>query len=74
MKFGVPHAEFRRHAQNYEDDAVREWVADILIESSELNYRAVQTKVRHLQRVFPFLVLEVLFFLAASAYLLVGKL
>ena len=74
MSFGVPQDHLRKHAQTYEEAALREWVADLLVMSSEHNYGVIQTKIKHLQTVFPFLVLEVLFFLAASAYLLFNKL
>ena len=74
VKFGVPHTELRQHAQTYGEEAVKECIADLLVKSSEHNFSVIQTKVKHLQAVFPFLAVEVLLFLAASAYLLVGKL
>ena len=74
VKFGVPHAELQEHARAYEDEAVKEWIADLLVESSQNNFTVIQKKVNHLQAVFPLLALEVLFFLAASTYQLAGKL
>ena len=74
VSFGVPQGQLRDHAQNYEDIALKEWVANLLVRSSQHNYGVIQTKIKHLQTVFPFLILEVLFFLAASAYLLFNKL
>ena len=74
VKFGVPHLALRKNVYLFDDDAMKEWVADLLIKSSEHNFRSVQTKVKYLQAVFPFFALEVLLFLAASVYLLAGKL
>ena len=74
VSFGIPQNELRKYARDYENDTLKEWVADLLVKSSEHNYAVMQTKLKHLQAVFPFLVLEVLLFLAASAYLLFNKL
>jgi hypothetical protein len=74
MKLGVPYDEFLSYSREYEDVGMREWVADILIASSKFNYDKTLEKAKYLQRVQPFLIVEVICLLAAITCVLIGKL
>ena len=74
VKLGVPYQELRDSCSRYEDRVVQEWIADILVESSEFNYQEGLKKAGNLQRILPFLVAEVVFLLAANGYILIQKL
>lgn len=74
VKLGIPYAEFKENCKVYGNDAMREWVADILIESSEYNFKEGVRKATHLQGVRLPLILEVAFLLAGTIYVFVDKL
>jgi hypothetical protein len=74
LKYGIPYDEFTRYSPEYGDEAMKEWAADALMESSEFNYKVTMRKARYMQRIFPCLVVEVIFLLAGITYALIGKL
>lgn len=74
VKLGIPYDEFNDYSREYEDNIMKQWVADILIESSEFNYKEAMKKVRNLQMVIPFLIVEVVFLLSGTMFVLIGKL
>ena len=73
VKLGVPYKDFADYCKQYEDKKMKEWVADILIQSSEFNYKEALQKAGYLKKVVPFLIAEVLFLLAGIIAVLVGK-
>jgi len=74
VKLGIPYDEFNRYSREYEDDGMKEWIAKILMESSEVNYKVAIEKAGYLQKVLPFVCLEVIFMLLAITVILVAKL
>ncbi len=74
LKYGIPYDEFTRYSKEYVDDAMKEWVADALIESAKFNYDVIMKKAKYMQRIFPCLVVEVLFLLAGITCALISKL
>jgi hypothetical protein len=74
VKLGIPYDKFSRYSREYEDNAMKEWVADALIESSEFNYKAALKKARYLQMVLPCLIVEVIFLLSGITSVLICKL
>lgn len=74
VKLGIPYEEFDNYSRKYDDNVMREWVADILMESSKFNYKVALKKAGYLQRVVPFLIAEVIFMLLAIIFILVSKL
>jgi hypothetical protein len=74
VKLGIPYEKFDNYSQEFDDNAMREWVADILMKSSEFNYKVALKKAGYLQRVFPYLIIEVISMLLAILTILVSKL
>jgi hypothetical protein len=74
VKLGIPYDNFLQYCKDYDDKEMKEWVADKLMESSEFNYKEAKKKAEFLKRVVPFLIIEVLFFLATILVIVAIKL
>lgn len=74
VKLGVPYKEFRQYSKEYDDEDMREWVAEALMKSSEYNYHQTIEKGKYVRKIEPFLIIETLSLLAAIISLLVSKL
>ena len=74
LKIGVPYKEFTQYSKDYDDANMREWVADVLIRASEINYAVTLKKAKRLNVIMKFLMCEVVFLLAAITCVLITKL
>jgi len=74
VKLGIPYKEFNRYSREYDDASMREWVAEVLMKSSEYNYTEAIKKAKYLQTLIPFLVIEVVSLLSSIICVLVSKL
>lgn len=74
VKLGVPYDELTQYSKQYGDKEMKEWVANILVESSEFNYKEALKKAKYLRNVIPFLIAETIFFLGGITAVLVAKL
>jgi hypothetical protein len=74
VKLGISYEEFNKYSREYDDNAMKEWVAIALMESSEFNYKTAMKKAKHLQAITPYMIAEVVFMLSAIIYILICKL
>lgn len=74
VKLGIPYKEFKQYSKEYEDADMREWVANILVKSSEFNYAVTLRKAKYLNAITIFLACEVILLLSAIIYVLISKL
>jgi hypothetical protein len=74
VKLGINYEEFDEYSRKFGDNDMKEWVADVLMQSAQTNYKIAMRKAKYLQRVLPFLIIEVLFLLSAITVVLIGRL
>lgn len=74
MKLGVPYKEFKQYSKEYDDENMREWVANILIKAAEFNYTVTLKKAKCLNAITIFLACEALLLLSAITCVLISKL
>ena len=72
VKLGIPYEQFKSHCKKYDEEAMQEWVADILIESSEFNYHQALKKADHLERMLYPLLTEIMFLLVGTIVAFIG--